>query len=253
VPAKRTVLKAAHPIPPDAAEEGITLAETAYRSIRRDIISGELQPGQPLRLEALKQRYGLSFSPIREALNRLKSERLAVLVALRGFSVAPLSRDEIRDTIETRILIECDALRRALHRGGKDWETRIVAAFHALSWHVKRLAQAMRVPTAEEIEELEARHCDFHHALIADCGSPWLLDLADRLYAQTERYRRPTLIPGGATRGSRNVTLEHKQIMDATLNRDEARALSLLAEHYRRTATYIEKRMADERPRATSS
>ena len=58
-----------------------------------------------MRLEALRQRYGLSFSPLREALMRLQSERLVVSAALRGFAVAPLSREEIKDATETRILI----------------------------------------------------------------------------------------------------------------------------------------------------
>jgi len=60
---------------PDGGVEEITLAEQVYRSLRRDLISGDIEPGQSLRLEFLKQRYGISFSPIREALNRLQSER----------------------------------------------------------------------------------------------------------------------------------------------------------------------------------
>ena len=53
--------------------EEITLSEQVYRLLRRDIMSGAFAPGQSLRLELLKQRYGSSFSPIREALNRLRS------------------------------------------------------------------------------------------------------------------------------------------------------------------------------------
>ena len=59
-------------------------------------------------MRALRQRYGLSFSPLREALMRLQSERLVLSTALRGFSVAPLSREEIEDATETRILIESE-------------------------------------------------------------------------------------------------------------------------------------------------
>src|ERR1700752_568901 len=82
-----------------------TLGEAAYHRLRADIIVGTFKAGEPLRLEALRQRYGLSFSPLREALMRLQSERLVLPTALRGFSVAPLSREEIEDATETRILI----------------------------------------------------------------------------------------------------------------------------------------------------
>ena len=49
-------------------------------------MSGAFAPGQSLRLELLKQRYGSSFSPIREALNRLRSERMVVSTTSRGFA-----------------------------------------------------------------------------------------------------------------------------------------------------------------------
>jgi DNA-binding GntR family transcriptional regulator len=241
MPTKRTAARAGDEVEAPAADQSPTLADAAYRRIRQDIISGALKPGQPLRLETLKQRYGFSFSPIREALNRLQTERLAVAVALRGFSVAPLSRDEIRDATDTRILIECEALRRSIRNGDGDWEAKIVATFHALSWHAKRVTQADHAPDSEAVEGLENRHRDFHRALIAACNSPRLLDLANQLYAQTERYRRPALVDGTATKTKRNLTTEHKNIMDAALNRDDAKACELLTEHYRSTAASIEK------------
>src|SRR6185295_6163930 len=68
-----------------------TLTQQAYQRLRADILNGAFEPGKPLRLEALKERYNLSFSPLREALNRLQSERLVVASALRGFRMAELS------------------------------------------------------------------------------------------------------------------------------------------------------------------
>src|SRR5690606_34404793 len=93
-----------------ASKKSPTLAEQAYRAIKRDIISGTLEPGRALRLEFLKARYELSFSPLREALNRLHSERLVESEALKGFRVATLSLKEMHDSMRTRILVDCDAL-----------------------------------------------------------------------------------------------------------------------------------------------
>jgi GntR family transcriptional regulator, carbon starvation induced regulator len=76
----------------------ITLAEKAYDALRYDIVTGDLKPGQPLRMAQLAARYDMGFSPLREALNRLQAERLVTSVALKGFSVAPLSLDEMPPT-----------------------------------------------------------------------------------------------------------------------------------------------------------
>jgi len=66
-----------------------------------------------------------------------------------------------------------------------------------------------------------------------------LLELADRLYIETERYRLPCLVGGVAGKPRRDVAAEHQQIMDATLRRSED-AVRYLAEHYQRTSSFIE-------------
>ncbi|MEN4921563.1 FCD domain-containing protein [Achromobacter spanius] len=230
----------------DAAADGgpevedITLSELIYRQLRRDIMRGAFAPGQSLRLELLKQRYGGSFSPIREALNRLRSERMVLTTTSRGFRIAPLSVEEMRDACETRILIDCDALRRSLANADDAWEARVVGAFHALSLAARRADDA---PALDEDREdaLEARHQDFHQALIGACRSPWLLDLSAQLYAQTERYRRPARARALAYGPERNVDDEHRLLLDAAISRDAERATALLAAHYRRTAQVIER------------
>lgn len=220
-----------------------TLAEAAYRRLRQDIVAGVFAPSQPLRLELLKQRYGLSFSPLREALNRLQTERLVVTAPLRGFSVAPVSIEEMWDATQTRILIECEALRRSIAQGDDDWEAGIVAAFHALDLQVRRKAAAGTLAEAE-LTALETRHQDFHRALIAHCRSRRLIDLADQLYVETQRYRLPTLA-GRKPAVSRDVALEHRQIMEAALARRSEEAVALLAAHYRKTSTLVEAHMQD--------
>lgn len=227
----------------EGAAEPATLGEAAYQRLRADIVAGALEAGKPLRLEALRQRYGLSFSPLREALMRLQSERLVLSTALRGFSVAPLSREEMRDATETRILIECEALRRSMRDGDDDWEAGIVAAFHALGLQVERQSRLSgKVETADMLA-MEERHHQFHRALIAHCGSPRLLELANQLYVETQRYRLPSLVGRVAGTPPRDVSAEHQQIMDATLRRSED-AVRYLSEHYRRTAAIIEVSIA---------
>ncbi|HEY9269922.1 GntR family transcriptional regulator [Achromobacter sp.] len=223
-----------------AGVEEITLSEQVYRLLRRDIMRGAFAPGQSLRLELLKQRYGSSFSPIREALNRLRSERMVISTTSRGFSIAPLSVEEMWDACETRILIDCDALRRSLANADDAWETRLVGAYHALTLAAQR-AEAAAEPSEELDELLEARHLEFHHALIGACRSHWLLDLSTQLYAQTERYRRPARAGATAYGPERSVDDEHRQLLDAAISRDVEGSVAMLAAHYRKTAQFIER------------
>ncbi len=215
-----------------------TLAEKAYGALRHDIIRGTFSAGQPLRMADLSARYDMGFSPLREALNRLQAERLVDAVALRGFTVAPLSLAEMEDAIQQRILIESQALRAAIRLGGDDWASGVVAALYALT------LQVARQDGAADIWELEARHHAFHRALLAACGSPWLLEFFERLYAATERYRIPILLARSTDRG-RDIQAEHSALAEATLARDGDLAVALLAGHYQRTAKAISARMQD--------
>lgn len=217
----------------------MTLAEKAYDGLRRDIVAGQLKPGAPLRMAQLSERYGMGFSPLREALNRLQAERLVTSVALKGFSVAPLSMDEMWDATNTRILIESRALRLSIEQGGDAWEAGIVGTLHAL------LLQAARgTASKDDARALEQRHHAFHTALLSACGSGWLMEFFQRLYVESERYRYPVLaqlpVATASDVPSRDIQAEHEALARATLSRNADLASALLADHYRRTAQRLE-------------
>lgn len=207
----------------------MTLAEKAYASLRKDIVEGCFAPESPLRMAELSDRYGMGFSPLREALNRLQAERLVTASSLRGFRVSALSLGEFEDALQARLLVETEALRLSIARGDDAWEASIVAALYALRQQTRR--------EGGDVDELKTRHHAFHRALLAACGSDWLLDFFERLYAATERYRIPALTAAGPQR--RDIDAEHGKIADAVLARDGALAESLLRDHYLRTASMI--------------
>jgi len=222
--------------------EEITLAEQARRALRRDITSGALQAGQTLKLEFLKERYGISFSPIREALTSLESERLVVSNTSKGFRVAPLSEEEMWDAIETRILIDCQALRRSIKNGDDEWEVQLVSAFHSLKLVAK--SNSSQASSEEREELLETKHQEFHRRLISACGSIWLKQLSSQLYAQTERYRRPNLrgrssLHNPGPYSERDVNQEHSNLLAAAIARNAELASELLEKHYRETGRMI--------------
>lgn len=206
----------------------MTLAEKAYQALRHDIIRGELPPARPLRLADLGERYGMGFSPLREALNRLQAERLVTAESLRGFRVAPLSVDELHDAVSLRIVIEVEALKASISKGDDSWASDIVSALYALN------VQAARTGAEADIWTLEKRHHAFHRALLAACNSPWTLEFFERLYAATERYRIPVLLASTLPVG-RDVQAEHSALAQAVVDREVEKACALLTEHYLKT------------------
>ncbi|MFN4099180.1 MAG: GntR family transcriptional regulator [Pararhodobacter sp.] len=220
----------------------MTLTEKVYKSLRRDIIRGAFRPGSPLRLADLGERYGMGFSPLREALNRLQAEGLVTAESLRGFRVAPLSLAAFEDSLQTRLLIETEALRASILKGGDDWAAAIVSTLYAFRLQADRLVDGQAGEA--DLWELETRHHAFHRALLAACGSDWMLEFFERLYTATERYRIPSLT-GAAGFGRRDIHAEHAAIADATLARDTARAEELLRQHYLRTAETLRAGLAE--------
>jgi len=82
-----------------------TLVESAYRALRRDIIEGRLAPGEKLRVEHLKDDYGVGAGTLREALSLLISDALVVSQGQRGFRVAPVSIEDFEDITRTRVML----------------------------------------------------------------------------------------------------------------------------------------------------
>jgi GntR family transcriptional regulator, carbon starvation induced regulator len=214
-------------------EKSRTLIETAYATLRSEIVDGTLEPGAKLRTEELRARYDVSGSTIREALTRLLGEALVTSEGQRGFRVAPATVDDFRDLTEVRKLIETEALRQAIESGGEAWESDIVAAFYRLSKTEERL----REDPAGASTEFEERNRDFHRALIAACPSAWMHRLHALLYQQSERYRRLAVVRRTMPR---DVHAEHQGILDATLARDSDLACKLLGEHIERSVIVLE-------------
>jgi DNA-binding GntR family transcriptional regulator len=205
-----------------------TLIEYAYQRLRKDIICGVLAPDSKLRIEHLRAGYQIGASTLREALTLLVADALVISEGQRGFRVAPISLDDLKDVTRMRKMMETLALRESIERGDDQWEAGIVAAFHRLSRVEERLASEPE----EVADSWEDRNSEFHKALIAACSSRWILYFREILYYQSERYRRFSLVALGARR---DVHAEHQAIIEATLARDADLACRLTEEHMDKT------------------
>ena len=211
-------------LPPLAPGPGATLADTAWTRLRHDIVSGLRKPGERLRIERLRAVYGIGPSPLREALQRLSAEGLVIAEGNRGFTVAPLDPEEFADLTRARIAIERECLRLAMTEGDRAWEAGIVSAAY--------LMEKADTEAAPGTDAWESANSGFHGAMVAACGSAWLLRVRNGLQTLAERYRRVSV---GHSGGARDLGAEHAAISEAVLRRDVEEACALTAAHYAKT------------------
>lgn len=209
-----------------------TIADQTYQHIRRDIISGALPPGTKLAMEMLTKRYDVGLSPLREALVKLTGDALAVAEGQRGFWVSQISLDELQDTMNTRLLIETQALSLAIDKGGPDWERAVTQAYEALS----SVEQHLKEGDLTTLARWENANRRFHEALVSACGSQWLIRLRSMLHYHSERYRMISLTEAGT---ERDVHDEHEAIVEAALGRKTLRACRLIELHLQRTTEVV--------------
>src|SRR6266700_5487250 len=208
--AKR-VVDARHKGSAHAAMPSTPVGEMTYRRVRADIVYGRLVPGQKLTLDLMRAAYGSAVSTLREIFNGLASEGLITAEGARGFEVASISPDNLREVAAMRQLLECDALRSSFEAGDVEWEGRVVAAHHKLASLERRTAAGDR----SEQEILRRYDWEFHNALISACGSRVLLEMHAGIYDKYLRY----LMLASVFRGE-PVAVEHRKLLAFALIRD---------------------------------
>lgn len=225
-------------------DETLSLAERAYRTLRSEILHGDLMPGERLRAADLADKFQLGLTPIREALMRLSSESLVETEANRGARVTETSLAELADIMATRRGIERLCLSAAIDKGDAAWEAEVVASMHLLSRTPLPKSKADRAAAAH----WEVQHRRFHFALVAACASPWLLRFWSVLADHTERYRKLRLLRHReAVAEVRDVNAEHQAIMAAVLDRDVEAASRLMDAHLAATETSVARLMQPKR------
>jgi DNA-binding GntR family transcriptional regulator len=213
-----------------------TLAQSIYDQMRADLLTGVLAAGAALRVEDMKQRYGASTSPLREAMFRLTAEGFLLLSNQRGFRAAPLSKADLVDLTARRLEIEINALVLSIGSGSEEWESEVVKRHH----HFGLISRQVESGAKKLGAEWEQRHRALHISLIEGCGSAWLLRFCFSLYDHFDRYRRAAelkpsqLVP---------LTQDEDALVAAALKRDRQGAVTILTGHIARTRDAIETKL----------
>ncbi len=202
----------------------LSLTERTETLLQNAILAGQLQPGSRLALPALSLQFGVGATPLREALSRLAARGLVTLSGNKGFRVASISYEDLRDITESRILIEKAALARAFERQDGEWEDRVAGATHRLL----RIIRKEDTKLLEGSAEYDMAHKDFHAAIISGCGLPRLMVVQSSLYDAAYRYRRIV----GNSRLTRDYAYDiHRRLADLVLAHNAPAAIAELEKH----------------------
>lgn len=198
-----------------------SVGEQAYQRLRADLVLGRIAPSERLRLDRMKEQYGVGIGTLREILSRLAAEGLVLAEGQRGFAAPPVTVRGLREIADLRLVLESHALAQSFAAGDVDWEGRVVAAHHKLA-----VVEGRMLAGGTDTGLWKRYDCEFHQALISACGSR---ELMAAHAAAFDRYLRFLMI-AACFRGT-VAAAEHETLRAAALARDAARAQAALAEH----------------------
>jgi DNA-binding GntR family transcriptional regulator len=207
-----------------------TVAGLVAERLRGDIVAGTLQAGSRLRQVELARRFGVSTTPVREALATLQREGLVRLHPQRGAVVFLPTVDDLREHYEIRGALEGLAAAKAAERFEPAWAAPL-----------ERLLDEMReAPAAPRYLELNQR---FHTGVYVHSGRPQLVDmiaaLRDASSAYLHIYRAADDFPVA------RLDAEHRGILEACVARDPQRAAEAARTHLERTVEHVASRLAE--------
>lgn len=203
-------------IPNDIAPRRSQLSDDASAYIRNLIMSGELLPGASVRPEVIGEALGISTTPAREALQALRVEGFLELLPRRGFIVAPLTGQDIRDLFTAHALIAGELAARAARAASE----KDVAELEAL--HHELLAAARR----KDLQVLEEKNHAFHRQINHIANSrkiAWILGLVGR-YVPRLFYSSIEGWPGATAE-------DHSTILEGIRNQNVEAARSAMQRH----------------------
>lgn len=182
-------------------------------ALRRSILTGELPAGQALVETELARRFGISKTPVREALKTLVGAGLVTMSEYKGATVRVVDEEMARSVFDVRSLLEPVAVARTVERG-----LDLDLAQDALN----------RASSAKDEAERSLANRDFHQLLYSNCGNPVLMNMLDGLREQTALISVNAWIqqPSWETEAD-----EHAEILAAARNGDAGRAAELVLNH----------------------
>ena len=213
-----------------------TLRQQLADALRDEVLAGRLKPGQEFTVKEIAEQYGVSATPVREALVDLSAQGLLDAVQHRGFEVHAYSVADYRNMVEARTLVTDGMFRRL---GDRKVDPRTAAALAGVR---RRGEEARRAATAGDLDILIGYDLRFWRELSALFGNPYLTDFLHRLRVQAWVCAVQHLRRADGLRG--RLWARHTDLVDALTRRDGLSAQEIIAGYDEQSLTLVE-RLAD--------
>jgi DNA-binding GntR family transcriptional regulator len=208
-------------LPPPPASQRLLAPRALYQEVadrlRQQIYSRTLEPGSWIDEMKLSQEFGISRTPMREALKVLAVEGLVTMKLRRGAYVTEVSQDDVAQVYHLLALLESDAAAQVAEHAD-DTQRETLRQLHA------RLERQVR-----QRDAFFAANEQFHMALLNIAGNRWAMQIVTDLRKVMKLNRHHSLFKQGRLSDS---LAEHRALMDAIEERDAARARDLMRAHF---------------------
>ncbi|MEU1307609.1 GntR family transcriptional regulator [Streptomyces cinnamoneus] len=203
-------------MPGSDAVKRTTLRSQIADALRDEVIAGRLPAGGQFTVKEIAEQYGVSATPVREALLDLCSQGLLDVELHRSYRVREFSYADFRDMIEARTLIVEGMFRRSATRALQ------AATPQALSSVRRRAEEASRAAIAGDLDILIGYDLRFWREMAGLVGNPYISDFLDRVRVQSWIFTVPLLRALGDLRGL--LWDQHAELVEAVASRDAERA-----------------------------
>lgn len=208
--------------------------QAIVEALLTDVVRGRLQGGQRLVTEALADRFGVSHTPIREALITLAGVGIVDLSPNRGALVRRVTQRDVREILQVRRALECEAVRSACGR----IELSVLAG---LATDLERLTRRSHDNPAAFVREARRTDSALHDLVAASCGNAFLAHELERLRTLFRAFRDVSYAQHAARHDVRRLSEEAREHLDivAALQAGDAReAARCMARHIRAGGRY---------------
>jgi DNA-binding GntR family transcriptional regulator len=196
-----------------------TVQQAVLDRLRVALLRGRLRPGDPIRVDQIAVRLGVSSGPVREALRVLLAEGRVAYEPHRGYRVTRLTSEDVEEIFLICGLLEAEALRRGVRAMASDDVARMDVLLNKLQ----------RLPAGEDIWNVVSIHRDFHFVPFSRAGLPRLESELRRLWDHTDHYRGLFFFGDEDIYGK--MQEEHVEIAAACAARDASAAVMLMNRH----------------------
>jgi DNA-binding GntR family transcriptional regulator len=231
-----------------ATEERRALVDKLAAELQARILDGELSPGARLRQEALAEEFGVSRTPIREALRKLQASGLVELRPNRGALVRGLSPREIRDAYAVRAELEGLAAEIATLRIDQEQIERLHRAQVQFRDALDRMRDGRRNGrrrlSERDIEAWGHANDEFHQVIHEAAGNEVLAATLAHLHRSFPRGLSRLVLRESTSLLAANVA-EHQAVLDAIERSDAKEARALMQQHVVRAGTLVTSRFEE--------